>query len=475
MSKYFLVVAVLCSCSSGEQLCGPDASCTEESKPYCAVEQEMPVCIAQPDTTTECVSSDSCGRNTPICGQFGFCTQCWNAASASDTCETIRLDTPFCAEDGQCRGCIDDAECESKICGPEDQCVLVDAVVYVEPGGIGTGCSKLMPCGSFEDAIDNLSVDRWWIHLAEGTYIESLSFSGHRFGLVGVEGATITNSLSVGSRVPEAMIRQVTFNGGGIVSRAQQLQIENVHLMFGFGLHLHGGSSVVANTRIETCSTGVTLFSDADITMTDSVIAGSAEEGISVDPANSILDSGVNLERVVIEDNGQAGISMYQGTILNIHSSVIRGNGNGGVQISSIPFLISNSMIVDNKDTLGTFSGVYVLSGSPFTPQDILFSTIANNEGDNLDCRGNSPIIVDSSIIALGTTPGRGCEVTNSLLPAEDPQFVDTINYELSAGSPAIDTGSAQTLIDNNIIVDVDGTTRPQGSAPDMGAQEFTP
>jgi hypothetical protein len=52
-----------------------------------------------------------------------------------------------------------------------------------------------------------------------------------------------------------------------------------------------------------------------------------------------------------------------------------------------------------------------------------------------------------------------------------DPQLADPSggDYRLTAGSPAVDQASPDLAPD----VDYDGTSRPQGAAPDIGAFEF--
>ena len=60
--------------------------------------------------------------------------------------------------------------------------------------------------------------------------------------------------------------------------------------------------------------------------------------------------------------------------------------------------------------------------------------------------------------------------VKNNILSTVDPMFVDPFNdFHLLAGSPAINAGS-----NLGYTKDFDGVTIPQGSAPDIGAYEYT-
>lgn len=68
-------------------------------------------------------------------------------------------------------------------------------------------------------------------------------------------------------------------------------------------------------------------------------------------------------------------------------------------------------------------------------------------------------------------TDGYGKAYTASDNGEKDPQFVDPehFDFHLQKDSPAIDAGTAEDDVD----VDIDGTRRPQGRGPDLGAYEF--
>jgi hypothetical protein len=61
--------------------------------------------------------------------------------------------------------------------------------------------------------------------------------------------------------------------------------------------------------------------------------------------------------------------------------------------------------------------------------------------------------------------------LVNSLLNT-NPLFenIDSVYFQLNDASPAIDAGSFQ--ISSGIFQDIEGNSRVQGAAPDMGAYE---
>ncbi|HEV2750073.1 MAG TPA: choice-of-anchor Q domain-containing protein [Gemmatimonadales bacterium] len=68
------------------------------------------------------------------------------------------------------------------------------------------------------------------------------------------------------------------------------------------------------------------------------------------------------------------------------------------------------------------------------------------------------------------TGSGAGVTLSNNL-DNTDPMFVDALgfNFQLTAGSPAIDAGATLSYVTNDFL----GMSRPQGAAYDIGAFEF--
>ncbi len=447
MTKWTLLTAAIllmsCILKDEQRFCAIDTACATTSNPFCDIDGAIAglghTCVPIPSSAQTCQSDNPCTGTDPLCHPEGFCTQCWNAApdgnqeqanaaclnkdattpTCSDNGACVCSDTsctgslPFCGDDGQCRGCIEDAECGSGICDIDNaECVDEGEVAYVTTGGSGSVCTQNAPCSSLDVAKD---VMRLWILIGGGSFNDA---GGTTFAedvnIVGEDGAIYESP--------------ITLNVAG-----KTLKIRNLRSS-GAGISASGGGSL-------------------------------------------------ELREVVIEGSSGAGISASGGGSLVVSRSIVRGNGEGGLQLTGVSFQIVNSLIVGNQDSAGVHAGLYILTGVTTSPQEIFFSTIADNAGDNIDCGATSNVNIDSSIIWNGpiTDLTTKCVIANSTIPSgaagnnidDDPLFVDKINYELSQNSPAIDKGDTQTLTDNNITTDLDGTLRPQGTAPDMGAQEF--
>ena len=167
---------------------------------------------------------------------------------------------------------------------------------------------------------------------------------------------------------------------------------------------------------------------------------------------------------------------------------------NGGTTVWNAGGTIKNCLVYGNSNTVQgqfntgnpRFGGVYQTSGRIYN------CTICDNSnsktgGSGLRVIGGDAInnIVRDNTATDGTTvsysfSGSGLFATNLLDSASliannfvgDPMFVDKANgdYHLRGGSPAINTGARLALVKD----DLDGNSRPFGSAPEIGCYEYT-
>ncbi|MFC1839599.1 carboxypeptidase regulatory-like domain-containing protein [Thermodesulfobacteriota bacterium] len=185
---------------------------------------------------------------------------------------------------------------------------------------------------------------------------------------------------------------------------------------------IYTGSPVIINNNITgTNGNGIT-------------VGGGAEYG------GTIFDT--KIYNNTISNNSQDGISLekfYNGSV-EIVNNIIANNGNFGI---------------NETDENGSES-------DPILVQYNLFNN--NTAGHYLDERTSTY----SSVILLDALVS---ECSNNL--EGDPLFVDPSggDYHLQAGSPGINTGETTT----EVITDIDGDSRPQNSAYDIGADEHLP
>ena len=146
-----------------------------------------------------------------------------------------------------------------------------------------------------------------------------------------------------------------------------------------------------------------------------------------------------------------------------------------GILVSGNNNQIYNNLIYNNTFPYqSSNAGIFVYTGSG---NRIYNNTIANNTTDGIyiNSAASNTEVIDN--IAYGNTgagftdAGSGNVQTRNLFGV-DPLFVNPSagNYQLQAGSRAIDAGTASSIAQTDFA----GTSRPQGSAIDIGAFEYS-
>ena len=151
-------------------------------------------------------------------------------------------------------------------------------------------------------------------------------------------------------------------------------------------------------------------------------------------------------------------------TQARLTQNTFRTNAGTGLDLAATGVLIDNNLIVGN--------GLGMQVRETASDNQILNNTVADNTGvgvqidefalatvlTNMLIAGNASQLVDSGEDTVSTT---------NLLTA--PGFVGGGDYHIASGaSPAVDAGTTLT----EFTIALDGTTRPQGAAWDIGAYE---
>jgi len=206
---------------------------------------------------------------------------------------------------------------------------------------------------------------------------------------------------------------------------------------------------------------------------------------------DGIISDGV-VENNIIYENGEggcAGINMDGVTDAIIRNNLLYENLGSGIALfqengatCSQNIQVLNNTIIqaengrwaiiisgDDCDNIEIFNNIILTfhewRGSIVIPE----SGITGFESDNNIIMDRFSADDDDSVISLSEWQSLGFD-TNSIIAAPGEMFENLQNYRLSGNSPALDAGRSLQELD----LDLEGTSRPQGAAFDIGALEFS-
>jgi hypothetical protein len=312
--------------------------------------------------------------------------------------------------------CVTIADCPTSVCLPSTVCAADTDVAWLDPiGTASSACSSAMPCNSLSSAI---STSRPYVRV---------------HGVIS-QLATISRDVSIFAEP-----------GGAFTGTNLNVNNGNVGL---YELEL-------ANTCLQLSSGTLTA------------------------------------EHIYVHDCSNVGI-IAQGTLL-LDGSTVSKNRSGGIVILGPTFSITNNFITRNGVNGGggsTNDGGLVIQSANATNSHIDFNTVVGNAiktgtsvAGGIYCNINGftatgNVVVHNTAggstgIAYANTNG-ACAFASSVIQASDSLgFVDTVtgDYHITATSPLRDAATVPT----GQTTDVDGESRPYGSAYDIGADEYHP
>jgi parallel beta-helix repeat protein len=181
--------------------------------------------------------------------------------------------------------------------------------------------------------------------------------------------------------------------------------------------------------------------------------------GIYIESSNNVFD------RVHSHHNNGQGIQLYPSGNRNniVRNSVLHDNyGNGLVSYDDDHQCINN-LIYNNK----RWQGLQIGGRNAL----VYYNTVVNNTDGGIYFWGSGHQAKNNIVYQNDGNDVEGLSLDSTNLVGTNPQFVNAANgdFRLKASSPAIDRGTFLA----QVTTAIDGTPRPQGASPDIGAYEF--
>jgi hypothetical protein len=328
------------------------------------------------------------------------------------------------------------------------------------------------------------------------TGLESIPAGIHAGGGVHIVSATLTFNYN------QVIGNAATYGGGlhlahGVAILGGNKFEANLATEGGGGISLNFGEAIIYNNTITANVAGLwggglypfesVLMLDHNIILTNSAKFGGGvflNAGAAALHGNTISDNAAEFGGGLFSNSSKA---TFEGDIVASNNA---DEGGGIYLFRNSSGALTNTVIADNQAILNG-GGMLVIDSDA----QLVHTSIAANLGGD----GSGIYVADSSVVSLtntilvsqtvGITIAQGSMATlDSILWYDnnndwngigtintsnnytgDPVFIDS-KYHIGLASAALDRG-----INTGVTIDIDGELRPQGVAPDLGADEAAP
>ena len=274
--------------------------------------------------------------------------------------------------------------------------------------------------------------------------------------------------------------------GYGIYTRDMPAQIagNTIYSTGNHGIYARGGAAtIVSNILYNIGGDGIrTDSTNTDVVIRDNTLTTVQGDGIEAqgqritlmgNHVTGVVDNALKADNVgtwvaiaanVAQDSG-TGLVVRNAPVFTLTNNLLAGNATGALEIGAMGgsqsgrgFIAHNTMVE---------GGTGVIMWTPFSVTLVNNIVMSYSVGISVSASAlpTASLGIDHTLLwGNAADPLTG---TNAL--AQDPRFIDSVagDYHLRADSPAVNAG-----VDAGVTVDWEGDARPQGSAPDAGADE---
>jgi hypothetical protein len=296
---------------------------------------------------------------------------------------------------------------------------------------------------------------------------------------VTIQSSSFTNNQARGGNAGQAGGNAF---GGGIYSERATLTLTNLDLRENEAIGANGASGGVGGG-------GAISHDSTTMTLSRSTIINNSSTGGNGNTAGAGGGGGIYITRfttnnasstivnTIIADN-----STQQG------SGAAAGGGGGGIWVQGLPLNLTHVTLARNTAGSSTLGHAMIINdfGTPAPSiTDLNFSIVAEHSGSStaaIVVEGGNTLNLNRGLWAANSTntgtfasappnPAATINGAGSMISAGSAGFVSPgapdYNYRITNGSPALNQATGSTT-----PIDIDGNSRPQGSAHDIGADE---
>lgn len=476
------MVAALVGCTKPNPRSCADGSCSDPGFPFCdadgSLEGQPNICIAVDCTPNEVVACrgddavrcNATGNNYDLVQCQLGCDLSAGGCQSCASSEQCGNPTPVCDDaEHMCRACEQDDECVSGICDA-GACTPVSSVIYASPTGMDSGlCTPETAACSLAHALALATTPSpaHMMRLLPGIYTQPFDVTSP---------AQIT-VVATGAQFGPSSELHVT-GGANVAMRGIVVRSDNKNVMCGgvggavSSLSLSDSSIAVANTvainvLVGNCTLRISTSElTADPRKGQTLLGTTDDATVEIDRSRLLVSSPQPNDYAYISTLGKrvnvkVTNSVFDRIGLTLGSGDTVAPGNKG-------YFAFNTFVYRSDATQGPL--IYCPNPSTFNDVRLEDNVLLTLDGSPDTIGGNrSGCIFEHNIIFPQTSTIAGSNVI------ADPQLVDAAagNFHLKPTSPAVDAAMPTTGLTTDH--DFEGTARPQGAKPDIGAYELVP